>query len=118
MRSIVETIQKEQDLIIRDVETELLIVQGAAGSGKTSIALHRIAFLLYHGVGSGLKSSNFLILSPNDILNQYISSVLPELGEENVRQATFKSIAHPFFSEKEIKSPPEVCGSKMKSFIF
>ncbi len=100
MRSIVETIQKEQDLIIRDVETELLIVQGAAGSGKTSIALHRIAFLLYHGVGSGLKSSNFLILSPNDILNQYISSVLPELGEENVPQATFESIALGFFSER------------------
>lgn len=100
MRSIVETIQREQDLIIRDVETELLIVQGAAGSGKTSIALHRIAFLLYHGLGSGLNSSNFLILSPNDILNQYISTVLPELGEENVQQTTFDSIALKLFSGK------------------
>ncbi|AHF07834.1 HelD family protein [Desulfitobacterium metallireducens] len=97
MRSIVETIQREQDLIIRDVETELLIVQGSAGSGKTSIALHRIAFLLYHGLSSGLNSSNFLILSPNDILNQYISTVLPELGEENVQQTTFDSIAFKLF---------------------
>jgi DNA helicase II / ATP-dependent DNA helicase PcrA len=100
MRNIVETIQREQDLIIRDVETELLIVQGAAGSGKTSIALHRIAFLLYHGLDSGLNSSNVLIISPNDILNQYISTVLPELGEENVQQTTFESIALRFFSGK------------------
>lgn len=100
MRNIVETIQREQDMIIRDVETELLIVQGAAGSGKTSIALHRIAFLLYHGLHSGLSSSNFLIISPNDILNKYISTVLPELGEENVRQTTFESIASGFFGEK------------------
>ena len=98
MRSIVETIQREQDRIIRDVETELLIVQGAAGSGKTSIALHRIAFLLYHGLNTGLSSSNFLLISPNDILNQYISTVLPELGEENVQQATFESIAQRVFS--------------------
>lgn len=103
MRNIVETIQKEQDLIIRDVETDLLMVQGAAGSGKTSIALHRIAFLLYHGLGSSIKSSNFLILSPNDILNQYISSVLPELGEENVPQTTFESIALRFLSERNLK---------------
>ncbi|WP_041276065.1 hypothetical protein [Desulfosporosinus acidiphilus] len=100
MRIIVETIQREQDMIIRDVETELLIVQGAAGSGKTSIAMHRIAFLLYHGLGSGLSSSNFMIISPNDILNQYISTTLPELGEENVQQTTFESIAHSFISDK------------------
>lgn len=100
MRNIVETIQREQDIIIRDDETELLIVQGAAGSGKTSIALHRIAFLLYHGLGTNLSSANFLIISPHDILNQYISNVLPGLGEENVAQTTFEGIALRLFSEK------------------
>ncbi|MDD2553470.1 MAG: AAA family ATPase [Desulfotomaculaceae bacterium] len=93
MRYIVETIQKEQDAIIRDTENELLIVQGVAGSGKTSVALHRIAFLLYHGLNSNLKSNNILILSPNNIFSKYISSVLPELGEENTLQTTFEDIA-------------------------
>ncbi|GAB6181328.1 AAA family ATPase [Desulfotomaculum defluvii] len=92
MRTIVETIQREQDLIIRDLENELLIVQGVAGSGKTSIALHRIAFLLYNGLHSGLDSHNMIIISPNATFSNYISSVLPELGEENVRQTTFYEI--------------------------
>ncbi|HZW82087.1 MAG TPA: UvrD-helicase domain-containing protein [Candidatus Deferrimicrobium sp.] len=100
MRNIVETIQREQDIIIRDVDNELLIVQGVAGSGKTSIALHRIAFLLYHGLGKNLTSTNFLIISPNDIFSQYISTVLPELGEENVAQTTFEEIALKHFSCK------------------
>ncbi|MZP29192.1 AAA family ATPase [Heliobacterium undosum] len=93
MRTIVETIQKEQDRIIRDRETDLLIVQGVAGSGKTSIALHRIAYLLYEGHRSRLTSNNVLILSPNAVFSQYISHVLPELGEENVAQTTFDDIA-------------------------
>jgi len=92
MRNIVETIQKEQDQIIRDTEHELLIVQGVAGSGKTSIALHRIAYLLYQGLNTNLNAHNVLILSPNEVFSQYISSVLPELGEENVRQITFQDI--------------------------
>jgi len=92
MRNIVETIQKEQDAIIRDVENELVIVQGVAGSGKTSVALHRIAFLLYQGVNQSLTSNNMLILSPNDIFSEYISQVLPELGEENVCQITFDTV--------------------------
>jgi DNA helicase-2/ATP-dependent DNA helicase PcrA len=91
MKSIVETIQKEQDMIIRDMENELLLVQGPAGSGKTSIALHRIAFLLYESFK--LKSNNILIISPNDVFSQYISGVLPELGESNVLQATFDDLA-------------------------
>lgn len=93
MRYIVETIQKEQDVIIRDTDNELLIVQGVAGSGKTSVALHRIAFLLYNGLNSNLSSNNILILSPNSIFSKYISSVLPELGEENTVQTTFEDIA-------------------------
>lgn len=92
MKSIVQTIQKEQDLIIRDVENELLIVQGVAGSGKTSIALHRIAFLLYEGLNSKLGINNIIIISPNSIFSKYISDVLPELGEENVTQTTFDDI--------------------------
>lgn len=93
MRNIVETIQKEQDVIIRDTISELLIVQGVAGSGKTSIALHRIAYLLYIGLQSKLNTSNIIIVSPNSIFSKYISNVLPELGEDNVKQITFDDIA-------------------------
>ncbi|WP_330389291.1 HelD family protein [Geosporobacter ferrireducens] len=92
MRNIVETIQKEQNQVIRDLDNELLLVQGVAGSGKTSIALHRIAYLLYHGMIENLYSNNILILSPNEIFSQYISGVLPELGEENVQQITFDAL--------------------------
>ncbi len=96
MKNIVETIQKEQDIIIRDTENHLLIVQGVAGSGKTSIALHRIAFLLYIGMESKINSNNVIIISPNSIFSKYISSVLPELGEENVEQITFDDIIYKF----------------------
>lgn len=92
MKTIVQTIQKEQDIIIRDTENELLIVQGAAGSGKTSIALHRIAFLLYEGLNSKLNTNNVIIVSPNSFFSSYISDVLPELGEDNVEQITFDNI--------------------------
>lgn len=92
MKTIVETIQKEQDFIIRDMENELLIVQGVAGSGKTSIALHRVAFLLYQGLGANLKAHNVMIISPNRIFSSYIANVLPELGEANVEQRTFGEI--------------------------
>lgn len=92
MRNIVETIQKEQDLIIRDTENDLLMVQGVAGSGKTSIALHRVAFLLYEGLNRKLYSNNVIIISPNDLFNQYISQVLPELGEENIQQMTMDAL--------------------------
>lgn len=92
MRNIVETIQKEQDIIIRDTENDLLIVQGVAGSGKTSIALHRVAFLLYEGLNLNLSSNNVIIVSPNSVFSSYISSVLPELGEDSVEQTTFNDI--------------------------
>ncbi|MHC6180202.1 HelD family protein [Clostridium sp. JNZ X4-2] len=94
MKNIVKTIQKEQDIIIRDNDNELLMVQGVAGSGKTSIALHRIAFLLYIGVSSKLNSNNVIIISPNSVFSKYISGVLPELGEENVTEITFHHIAN------------------------
>ncbi len=100
MRNIVETIQKEQDLIIRDTESNLLIVQGVAGSGKTSVALHRIAFLLYEGLDARLNANNIIIISPNDVFSTYISSVLPELGEDNVQQITFDDIEKQAFADR------------------
>ena len=100
MRNIVETIQKEQNKAIRDLESELLMVQGVAGSGKTSIALHRIAYLLYHGMVDKLRTNNILILSPNEIFSKYISGVLPELGEENVEQSTFDALALKLLGEQ------------------
>ena len=80
MKAIVETIQQEQDAVIRDMENDLLMVQGVAGSGKTSIALHRAAYLMYQGLQTKLSANNIMIISPNTIFEQYISNVLPELG--------------------------------------
>ena len=93
MKAIVETIQQEQDAVIRDMENDLLMVQGVAGSGKTSVALHRIAYLLYHD-RQNLKSSNILILSPNGVFSDYISHILPELGEENIKEMSFDLFAY------------------------
>ena len=103
MRNIVNSIQAEQNAIIRNLKDRLLIVQGIAGSGKTSVALHRIAYLLYHE--KNLRSSDVLIFSPNDVFSKYISNVLPELGEENVMQSTFSRFAESYLSEfKEVES--------------
>lgn len=92
MRTIVTSIQREQNRIIRDEEHPVLIVQGPAGSGKTSIALHRAAYLLYRFRGK-LSSENLVIFSPNRIFSDYISNVLPELGEESIQQLTFTEYA-------------------------
>lgn len=83
MRNIVATIQREQNRIIRDEDSHTLIIQGVAGSGKTSVALHRIAYLLYAHKGT-ISSKDILIISPNKVFADYISNVLPELGEEAV----------------------------------
>ena len=87
MRNIVATIQKEQNDIIRDVHSDLLVVQGVAGSGKTSAILQRIAFLLYHSRAS-LDADEIVLFSPNKLYSRYISDVLPSLGERNMRQLT------------------------------
>lgn len=89
MRTIVNSIQREQNRVIRDERHRLLLVQGPAGSGKTSIALHRAAYLLYLERNT-ITARNILILSPNRIFSDYISGVLPELGEENALQTTFR----------------------------
>ena len=92
MKTIVETIQRDQDIVIRDMENDLMMVQGVAGSGKTSIALHRAAYLMYQGLTSRLSADNILIISPNTLFEQYISNVLPELGEDHVVSVVFEDI--------------------------
>ena len=93
LKNIVRTIQKEQNAIIRNTSDRILVIQGVAGSGKTSVALHRIAYLLYHD-RKNLKSSNILILSPNGVFSDYISHILPELGEENIKEMSFDLFAY------------------------
>lgn len=88
MKTIVATIQKEQNQIIRNDKSKYLIVQGVAGSGKTSAALQRVAYLLYRHRNT-LTSQNIMLFSPNPLFNSYVSTVLPELGEENMQQTTF-----------------------------
>lgn len=101
LKSIVATIQKEQNEIIRNEKDRILVVQGAAGSGKTSIALHRIAYLLYHK-RKEFTAKDILILSPNSVFSDYISHILPELGEENIVEMSFDN-----FAEKELKGITE-----------
>ena len=87
MKNIVNTIQEEQNKVIRNTEDKNLIVEGIAGSGKTSVALHRIAFLLYRI--PNLTSNNIVVFTPNKVFSEYISNVLPELGEDNTYSMTF-----------------------------
>lgn len=103
LKNIVRTIQKEQNAIIRNTKDRILVIQGAAGSGKTSIALHRIAYLLYHD-RKNLSSSNVLILSPNSVFSDYISHILPELGEENIQEMSFD-----LFAYRELKDTAPDC---------
>lgn len=88
MKTIITTIQKEQNQVIRDESSDILVVSGSAGSGKTSIALHRIAYLLYRNRQTVIPA-DILIFTPNDIFSDYISHVLPELGEKNIDSITF-----------------------------
>lgn len=99
MKNIVATIQKEQNAIIRNEDANVLIIQGAAGSGKTSIVLHRIAFMLYRFKHT-IQSSDVLILSPNKVFANYISNVLPELGEDHIQEIGFEEIANGILGSK------------------
>jgi DNA helicase-2/ATP-dependent DNA helicase PcrA len=105
MKSIVATIQQEQNKVIRNEKGKLLIVQGAAGSGKTSAALQRVAFLLYK-YRETLEAEEILLFSPNPMFNSYIRNVLPELGEENMQQTTFQQyLQHSLGEFFEIEDP-------------
>ncbi|WP_028393064.1 RNA polymerase recycling motor HelD [Bacillus cihuensis] len=99
MKSIVATIQREQNIIIRNEKSRLLLVQGAAGSGKTSAAMQRIAYLLYR-YREGMSAENILLFSPNPLFNSYVANVLPELGEDNMQQTTFQQYLLAMLGEK------------------
>ena len=111
MKTIVETIQRDQDVVIRDQDHDVVMVQGAAGSGKTSIALHRAAFLMYQGIaGAGLAASQIVIISPNRLFERYISHVLPELGEQSVQTMVFEEVF-----ERTLKQAGIVCKVQSKN---
>jgi DNA helicase II / ATP-dependent DNA helicase PcrA len=99
MKNIVATIQRDQNAIIRNEESQVMIIQGVAGSGKTSIALHRIAFLLYR-FREEIASKDILIISPNKVFADYISNVLPELGEEQIPEITMDELARDLLENK------------------
>lgn len=103
MRNIVATIQAEQNDIIRDVKHDLLLVQGVAGSGKTSAILQRIAFLLYHSRDK-LNAEQIVLFSPNLLFSHYISEVLPSLGEKNMRQITLAEFLNNRFEGLQVES--------------
>lgn len=113
MKNIVATIQKEQNRIIRNEKSKLLIVQGVAGSGKTSAALQRVAYLLY-AHRKTLTADNMLLFSPNPLFNSYVATVLPELGEENMKQTTYKDyVDERINGEYKVESPFE----QMETFL-
>ncbi|WP_088105367.1 RNA polymerase recycling motor HelD [Halalkalibacter urbisdiaboli] len=105
MKSIVATIQHEQNQIIRNERARVLIVQGVAGSGKTSAALQRVAYLLYR-YRETLQADQIVLFSPNPMFNSYVATVLPELGEENMQQTTFQDyIEHRLGQQFSIEDP-------------
>ena len=101
MKNIVNTIQKEQNKVIRKNDADILVVGGPAGSGKTSVAMHKIAYILYTNKGK-INNSNVLILSPNDMFSNYISNVLPQIGEDNVYQTTFMEYIKTYLTEYKV----------------
>jgi DNA helicase II / ATP-dependent DNA helicase PcrA len=99
MKNIVATIQRDQNAVIRNETAPVMIIQGVAGSGKTSIALHRIAFLLYRFRDS-IAAKDILIISPNKVFADYISNVLPELGEEHIPEMGMEELAMDLLENK------------------
>ncbi|WP_455660352.1 RNA polymerase recycling motor HelD [Pradoshia sp.] len=105
MKNIVATIQKEQNALIRNDQNQYLVVQGAAGSGKTSAALQRVAYLLYRHVHE-IKADNILLFSPNPLFSSYTATVLPSLGEDNMQQVTFFDYIAKLIGEDYVVSDP------------
>lgn len=99
MKNIVATIQRDQNAVIRNETAPVMIIQGVAGSGKTSIALHRIAFLLYR-FRETISAKDILIVSPNKVFADYISNVLPELGEEHIPETGMEELATELLENK------------------
>ena len=99
MKIIIASIQKEQNLIIRKPANNNMIIQGVAGSGKTSVALHRIAYLAYE-LGHQISSDSFLVIGPNDYFLNYVSSVLPDLDTRPVLEETFFKYAQNYTEDK------------------
>jgi DNA helicase-2/ATP-dependent DNA helicase PcrA len=99
MKTIVATIQRDQNAVVRNESSPVMIIQGVAGSGKTSIALHRIAFLLYR-FGDSMQAKDVLIISPNKVFADYISNVLPELGEEQIPEMEMDELAQDLLENK------------------
>ncbi|HOK42925.1 MAG TPA: AAA family ATPase [Thermoclostridium caenicola] len=129
LKNIVSTIQKEQNTAIRNETSRVLAIQGAAGSGKTSVAMHRAAYLLYRHK-KHIKAENLVILSSTDILGDYLSDVLPELGEDEIKGVTFHAIVrkymplgyqrmqtHPQLLEQVLKIANTNYGRKMREAI-
>ena len=105
LKDIIMTIQKEQDDLIRQPRTKTIVVDGVAGSGKTTIALHRVAYLLYNY--RKILQDKVLILGPNNVFMEYISLVLPSLGESGVKQTTFRDFAFDILEIDEVMSLKE-----------
>ncbi|MVM33820.1 AAA family ATPase [Spirosoma sp. HMF4905] len=99
MKNIVATIQRDQNAVIRNETASVMVIQGVAGSGKTSIALHRIAFLLYR-FRDTIAAKDILIISPNKVFADYISNVLPELGEEHIPEMGMDELARDLLEKK------------------
>lgn len=104
LKNIVATIQKEQNDVIRKRFGENIIIQGVAGSGKTTVALHRIAYLVYNYIDN-IKQNQHLVIGPNPVFLKYIKSVLPELDVSGVKQCTYEEFACKYIDEDiKIKS--------------
>lgn len=112
LKDIIMTIQKEQDDIIREEKNKVVVVDGVAGSGKTTIALHRVAYLLYNY--RNLLEDKVLILGPNSIFMDYISEVLPSLGESGAKQNTFLDFALDLLDIDEVLTLKEVMEKILK----
>ena len=98
LKSIVSTIQKEQNDVIRKKIFDNIIIQGVAGSGKTTVALHRIAYLVYNYMKT-IKQNQYLVIGPNPVFLKYIKSVLPDLDVSSVEQCTFEQFAQMYIDE-------------------
>lgn len=125
LKNIVSTIQHEQNRIIREPVNKNLIIQGVAGSGKTTVALHRIAYLVYNN-RENIKPEQYLIIGPNKFFVNYISGVLPDLDVEDVKQLTYDELCSEILQEnitlidedikllKSIKNEKELTYQKIK----